>query len=71
MQRKLDQSFVCAVYTMVLVVVLAISALLSGVAYLSMQALVRLRDRLLELISDGSERAMNLVHVRDYFSQRR
>lgn len=63
---RFNLSFWCALYNLLLFVTMLVSFVLSAVACVCVNGFARLRERLL-----AQERVMNLVHIRDYFSQRR
>lgn len=66
-RQRFNLSFWCTLYSVVLLVIVAVSFVLSVIASACMSGFARLRERLLY----DRQRVMNLAHVRNYFSQRR
>ncbi len=71
LKQRFNLSFWCTVYNAILLTVVFVGLVLSSIAGICMNVLGHLKERLSETICDRKERAMNLVHIRSYFSQRR
>ncbi len=71
LKQRFNLSFWCAVYNVILLTVVFVGIILSSVAGICMNGLSQFKQRFAESFCDRKQRAMNLVHIRDYFFQRR
>lgn len=71
LRQRFNLSFWCAVYNAILLTVVFVGFVLSSIAGICMNGFSQFKERFADRFGDGKQRAMNLVHIRGYFSQRR